>query len=182
MGFPRAGCGLSRHIRRSSTTSEEFRIAWRKQILKLNSNMPPTDEQIVAVYDFLGAFLKSVNDSVRNETQGWLNEFKGALGDIDKAVDAQKAAAAMTPAAAKGAIGVTLGDYESLDDSRWTLQLDNRKEEVKTGQSSASIALLDPGIYKLRVAGTRKQRPVAAEYPILVKSGEVTAVKVDKLG
>ena len=136
---------------------DDFRIGWRKQILKLNSNMPPTDEQILAVYDFLGAFLKSVNDSIRNETQGWLSEFKGALGDIDKAVEAQKAAAvaATSPAAVKGAISVTLGDFAWLENRRMDLPLDNRKEEIKIGQSTASIPLLDPGIYKLRVAGRR---------------------------
>jgi hypothetical protein len=161
---------------------EEFRIGWRKQVMKLNSNNPATDEQIIAVYDFLAAFLKAVNDSVRNETMGWVNEFKGALGDIEKNVDAQRAGAVVAAPAPKGAIRVVIVDNDSLDDSRWTLQLDNRKEEVKLGQSSASIALLEPGIYKLRIAGTRKQRPVAAEYSIAVKAGEINELTVDKLG
>lgn len=163
---------------------DDFRIGWRKQILKLNSNMPPTDEQILAVYDFLGAFLKSVNDAVQSETQSWLNEFKGALGDIDKTVEAQKAAAAAEIAAplAKGAISVSLIDIAELEESQWTLQLDNRKEEVKIGQSTASIPLLDPGIYKVRIAARRDGKPVAAEYPVRVTAGDVVSLKVDRLG
>ena len=59
---------------------EDFKIGWRRQILKLNSNMPPSDEQILAVYDFLGAFLKAVNDSVRAETSAFTSETWPAAG------------------------------------------------------------------------------------------------------
>jgi hypothetical protein len=162
---------------------EEFRINWRKQILKLNSNLPPTDEQVVAVFDLLASFLKSINDSVRSETQGWIVEFKGALADIDKTVEAQKAAAAALPAAAaKGAINVVVTEWDKLDDRTWTLQIDNRKEESKVGQSSAAIPLLDPGIYKVRVAGKLSKAPVAAEFTATVESSKVTTVDVKKLG
>lgn len=161
---------------------EDFRIGWRKQILKLNSNLPPTDEQIFAVYDFLAAFSKSVNDAVRTETEAWLMEFRGSIGDIDKTVGEQKAAAAAQAIGAKGAISVVLANTERLDDAQWTLQLDNRKEELKVGQSTATIQLLDPGIYKLRVAARREGQPVAYEVPVTVASGAVATVKVDKLG
>ena len=46
---------------------------------------------------------------------------------------------------------LTYEDYPSVDNAGWTLQLDNRKEDIKIGQSSTWISLLDPGIYKLRV-------------------------------
>ncbi|WBS05139.1 SLATT domain-containing protein [Pseudoduganella sp. SL102] len=162
---------------------DDFRIGWRKQMLKLNSNMPPTDEQILAVYDFLAAFLRSVNDAVRAETEAWLTDFKSSVADIDKTVDGQRAAAANIAAGgAKGALSVVLADAEELDGARWTLQIDNRKEEVKTGQSTATVPMLDPGIYKLRVAGIRRGRPVAAEYPVCVTPGDVTTLKVDRLG
>jgi hypothetical protein len=162
---------------------EEFRINWRKQILKLNSNAPPTDEQVIAVFDFLAAFLQSINDSVRNETQAWVAEFRGTLADIDKTVEAQRVAAAALPvAAAKGAINVVVAESAKLDDRTWSLQIDNRKEEFKVGQSSAAIPLLDPGIYKIRVAGKLKQVPVAAEFTATVESGKVTTVDVKELG
>jgi hypothetical protein len=162
---------------------DEFKINWQKQLLRLNSNQPPTDEQVVAVYDFLLAFLNSVNASVRNETQGWITEFRGALADVDKTIEAQKIAAAALPtAASKGAINVTVADYASLDNRRWTLQVDNRKEETKEGQSAAAIPSLDPGIYKLRVAGMRKGDVVATERTVLVKAGQVEDVKLEQLG
>jgi hypothetical protein len=162
---------------------DEFRIGWRKQILKLNANQPPSDEQILAVYDFLLAFLKSVNDAVRAETQSWVTEFRGALGDIDKTVEGQRAAATATAALpTRGALNVNVNDYKTLDDLRWTLQLDNRKEEMKIGQASASIPLLEPGIYKVRTAGARDGKPVAAEFAVVIKAGEITSQTVDKLG
>jgi hypothetical protein len=162
---------------------DEFRVNWRKQILKLNSNKPPTDEQILAVYDFLAAFLKSINDSVRNETQAWVTEFKGVLSEIDKTVEAQKAAAmALTKTTPNGGINILLQDYDTLDDLRWTVQLDNRSPEMREGQSSAAIPQLEPGLYRLRVAGQRKGKPVAAEYAVIVKSGEVYEQKIAKLG
>jgi SMODS and SLOG-associating 2TM effector domain 2 len=162
---------------------EEFTIGWRKEILKLNSNQPPTDEQIIAIYDYLLAFLKSINDAVRAETQSWVTEFKGTLGDIDKTVESQKTAAAAAAALpAKGALNITVADYRTLDEHRWTLQIDNRKEEIKIGQPSASIPLLDPGIYKVRIAGLRAKEPVAAELAVIVKPGDITTLPVEKLG
>ena len=162
---------------------EEFRVNWRKQIIKLNGNQPPSDEQVIAVYDFLMVFLKSINDSVRNETQGWVTEFKGVLADMDKTVEAQKAAAQALPAVPqKGAINVTVPGFDKLDDRKWTLQLDNRNAEVKEGQSVAAIPLLEPGIYKVRVAASRQKQVVAAEYTVDVKPGAISEVKVDMLG
>jgi ABC-type multidrug transport system fused ATPase/permease subunit len=165
------------------TNLEDFRINWRKQILKLNANQPPTDEQIIAVYDFLGSFLKSVNDSIKNETQGWVNEFKGALAEIDKTVELQKtAAAALTTTMAKGTIELSLEDSGELDENKWTVQLDNRKEEEKVGQRSAVITQLEPGIYRVRIAASRNAHVVAAEHSVIVKAGETTPVRVTKLG
>jgi hypothetical protein len=163
---------------------EEFRINWRKQILKLNANQPPTDEQIIAVYDFLGAFLKSVNDSIKTETQGWVNEFKGALAEIDKTVEAQRtaAAAALATVTAKGTIELTLEDSAELEDKRWTVQLDNRKEEEKVGQRSAVITQLEPGVYRVRVAARRDGQVVAAEHSVIVAPGETTSLRVTQLG
>jgi hypothetical protein len=161
---------------------EDFRINWRKQILKLNSNVPPTEEQVGAVFDFLAGFLKSINDSIRAETQAWVVEFKGALADIDKTVEAQKAAAAALPAgAAKGAINVVVADWQKFDERTWTLQIDNRKEEKKVGQSSAAVPLLDPGIYKVRVAGRLGEQPAAAEFTVTVQAGKVETVDVKDL-
>lgn len=162
---------------------EEFRINWRKQIVKLNSNVPPSDEQIGAMFDFLSAFLKSINESVRVETLAWATEFKGTLADIDRTVAEQKAAAAMLPPAApKGALTVAVGWWEKLDDRTWTLQLDNRTPETKVGQSSAAVPLLDPGIYRVRVAGRMNGNVVAAEFTATVKPNEVARVEATTLG
>ena len=110
-------------------------------------------------------------------------EFQGVLADLDKKAEAEKAATqSLSSVVAKGAINISVTGYETLDDRRWTLQLDNRKEETKEGQSSAAIPLLDPGIYKLRVAGHRKLALVAAEFTVLVKPGVIEEVKVEKLG
>jgi hypothetical protein len=162
---------------------EEFRVNWRKQIIRLNGNQPPTDEQVLAIYDFLMTFLRSINTAVETETQAWVAEFKGVLGDMDKTVEAQKAAAQALPAVpTKGAINISVPDFDKLDDRKWTLQLDNRPEEVKEGQSVAAVPLLEPGIYKVRVAGRRAQKIVAAEYTVDVKPGAIFELKVDKLG
>src|SRR5690606_8948199 len=94
---------------------DEFRINWRRQLLRLSSNRPATDEQILGVYDFFASFLRSVNDSVRNETRGWVTEFKGALADVDRVVEAQRAAASVRAQAAHGGgLNVTVQDYETL--------------------------------------------------------------------
>ena len=76
------------------TNLEEFRIGWRRHLLKLERHQPPKEEHVLRVYDFFSAFLKSVNDSVRSETQTWLTEFKGLLTDVDKVLEAQRSAGA----------------------------------------------------------------------------------------
>ena len=162
---------------------EAFGIDWRKQIVRLKSSSPPTDDQILGVYDFFGVFLKSLNDSVRGETQVWALEFKGALAEIDKTVEERKTAAlALTKATPAGGIRVVLADHDKLDEQRWTLKLDGRDAELKQGQASAAIPGLDPGLYRLRIAGKRDGKPVAAEFVVTVKSGEIAEQKVDQLG
>jgi hypothetical protein len=69
-----------------------------------------------------------------------------------------------------------------LDDRSWTLQLDNCTPEVNVGQSSAAIPLLDPGIYRVRVAGTMGGKLVAEEFTATVKPNEVASVDAKKLG
>ena len=162
---------------------DEFRINWRKQLLRLTSNRPPTDEQVLAVYDFFASFLRSVNDSVRNETQGWVTEFKGALTDVDRVVEGQRVSAlARNRAVQGGGLNVTVLDYETLDGRRWTLQLDNREPEARVGQPSAAIPQLEPGSYRLRVGGLRQNKPVGAELVVSVKAGQVLEQTVSKLG
>jgi hypothetical protein len=165
---------------------DSFRVNWRKQVLKLNANRPPSDEQIAALYDVLEAFSRSINDSIRNETQAWVVELKGVLADIDKTVETQRAAAAALAALpARGGLSVTLAadEYTTLDEPRkWTLQLDNRDPEVKVGQATAAVPSLDPGIYRLRISGSRQGQPVGAEYAVSIKPGEINDFKVPKLG
>lgn len=162
---------------------DEFRINWRRQLLKLASNRPPTDEHILGIYDFFASFLRSVNDSVRSETQGWVTEFKGALTDVDRVVEGQRVAALTSTRSTSGAgLNVTVQDYETLDGRRWTLQLDNREPEARVGQPSAAIPQLEPGSYRLRIAGMRQNKPVGAELVVTVKAGQVLEQTVAKLG
>ena len=162
---------------------ETFKIDWRRQLFLLKNGGAPTAEQILGVFDFLSAFLKSVNDSVRSETQSWVSEFKGALAELDQTVEAQRAraAAAATPGA-KGAMRVIVAGLDTLEGRDWSLQVDNRKEEAKSGQSTAVVNALEPGLYKLRISARREGRPVAVEHSVLVKEGEISEVKVDALG
>ena len=161
---------------------EVFKLEWRRRLFELSCGQAPTPEQVSALFDFLTAFLRSVNDSVRAETRDWVVEFKGVLADIDKTLESQRAAAALPPQNGKGAVHVELDAVESLDEGRWSLQLENRKEVVKEGQSTAVVTSLDPGIYKLRVSGVRKGKVVAAEHPVVIKASEIAQLRVDKLG
>lgn len=160
---------------------EEFRIGWRRHLLELNRHQPPREKHVLRVYDFFSAFLKSVNDSVRNETQTWLTEFRGLLSDADTAVEAQRAAAVATRMS-PGGLKLTVPDFETLDNRRWMLQVGDRDAETRVGQSSAAVGDLEPGLYRLQVAGQRAGKPVGAELMVTVKSGEVTEQSVPKLG
>lgn len=161
---------------------EAFKLGWQRKLFEVQPAQA-SSEQVRALFDFLGAFLASVNAAVQGETQSWVAEFKGALNELDKAVEAQRMTAAAAPMpGARGALRVEIVPLELLDDKRWTLQLENGKEELKEGQSSAVVTALEPGIYKLRVAAQKKGRPVAMEQPVVIKAGEVFEVRLERLG
>jgi hypothetical protein len=162
---------------------DAFRINWQKQVLLLNANDPPTDQQVAAMYDMLAAFSLTIDDAVRAETQAWASEFKQALADVDRTVEAQRAAAASLAAPGhRGGINVSVADYETLDDKAWSVQLDNRQAERKVGQASAALPMLEPGHYRVRIEGARQHKPVAAEQVVAVKVGEIAEVRFAKLG
>ena len=62
------------------------------------------------------------------------------------------------------------------------LQVGDRDPETRVGQSSAAVGELEPGLYRLQVAGQRAGKPVGAELMVTVKSGEVTEQSMPKLG
>jgi hypothetical protein len=161
---------------------EEFRLGWQRHLLKLNRHQPPKEEHVLRVYDFFSAFLRSVNNSVRNETQTWLTEFKGLLSDADRVVEAQRTAAAAAARTSPGGLKLTVPDYETLDNRRWMLQVGDRDPETRVGQSSAAVGELEPGLYRLQVAGQRAGKAVGAELMVTVKAGEVTEQSMPKLG
>lgn len=161
---------------------EAFKLGWQRKLYELHPAQPST-EQVRGLFDFLGAFLASVNAAVQGETQSWVAEFKGALSELDRTMEAERLTAATAPMpVTRGALRVEIVPLELLDDKRWTLQLENGKEEVKEGQFSAVVTALEPGIYKLRVAAQKKGRPVAVEQPIAIKAGEVFEVRLEKIG
>jgi hypothetical protein len=160
---------------------EVFKLEWRRRLFELSQGHEPMPEQVSALLDFLTAFLRSVNDSVRAETRDWVVEFKGVLADIDKTLESQRAAA-LPSQSGKGALRIELKAVDALDEGRWSLQLENRKEVVKEGQATAVLTSLDPGIYKLRISGLRKGKVVAAEHPVVVKAGEIAQLHVEELG
>lgn len=164
---------------------EDFEIEWSKCLTAVSSNNAQTDEHRLSLYELANAFVKKINDAIRAETDAWLSDFKSVIGDVDKSIQtslAESASATSNSIAKKGAISLSLSNVELLDGAKWTMQLENRNEEEKVGQSTAVLSALDPGMYRVRITATRAGRSVASELVAIVKAGEVVSVKVENLG
>jgi hypothetical protein len=68
---------------------DAFATQWAKECLRAGKQ--PTLEQVMANLDILAGFLGAMNDVVRSETRSWINEFRGALAELEKGVAATSA-------------------------------------------------------------------------------------------
>ena len=136
----------------------------------------------MANLDILGAFLTGINDLVRSETQSWVNEFRGALAELEKSVASTRAtvsASATDDDRVRGALEVHVADVAQLDDSAWTLQLEAQPPERHAGFSSAVLTHVGAGVVRVGVAATVNGIPVKEERAILVEPGKVSMLELE---
>jgi hypothetical protein len=152
-----------------------FSVAWAKECMHAGPN--PTTDQVLASIDVLAAFLASIDGVVRDETQAWVGEFRGALAALEKSVESSRAASATAPPE-RGAIEVHVLDANTLDDRTWTLQLATQDPIVCAGTASAAATHIAPGQVRVAVVGKLGGASVSAERVVTVEEGKVATVEV----
>ena len=163
-----------------SARRDAFATRWAKQCLRAGKQ--PTLEQVMDSLDILGAFLAGINDLVRSETQSWVNEFRGALAELEKSVAATRATVTASTAdddRVRGALEVHVKDVAQLDDAAWTLQLEAQSPTTYAGSSSAVLTDVSPGVVRVGVAGTIKGIPVKEERAVIVEPGRVAVLELE---
>jgi hypothetical protein len=160
-----------------SARRDAFATHWAKECLR--AGPAPTLEQLVANLDVLAAFLTAINDLVRSETQTWVNEFRGALAELERSVESTRATVAANTTPARGALEVHIADVAQLDDAAWTLQLGGQPPERHSGAASAVLTHVSPGVVRIGVAGTIRGIPVREERAIVVEPGKISTLELD---
>ena len=180
--------------------TEEFRMDWAA--LMSNLGEPPKAEQVTALLQRAKAFRMTIEALVTKETQEWATEFKNALAQLEKDIQArfdtakaerQKAdderraradreADDQKKAAAPGAVEATITNAGEADGFKFEARLGTNdaelaKEDVSNSDSWARLAV-PAGDYKLTVTASIKTKKVAKSAVISVKPGETTKVSL----
>ncbi len=152
-----------------------FSVAWAKECIHAGAN--PTTDQVLACVDVLAAFLASIDGVVRDETQAWVGEFRGALSELEKSVESAKAAGSTAPPE-RGAIEVHVLDVDALDGRKWSLQLATQDPIEYAGTASAAVTHVAPGQVRIAVKSEVGGAPASAERVITVEAGKLTLVEL----
>jgi hypothetical protein len=162
---------------------EQFEFAWAKERLRWPADpaasLPP--DVAATLLDLIAHFVADINDVVKQETQAWMTEFKGALADLDRSTsDARaQALAAVPPKAPRGAIEVVVVGLAKLDKQTWNLQVGESSPPITyVGTTSAALVDLAPGPVKLRLGGSIGAKSWSVERAAQVESGKTTQVQV----
>lgn len=153
-----------------------FAFAWMDE--RLRASAKPSEDQLLASGKVLAAFIAGVDEVVRSETQTWANEFRGALADLDKAAEAQRAQLAALAPPERGAIEVRVSGATTVDEEAFTVQLRDGELIARKGATTVAFTQQPPGVSRLVVKAKRAGRDVVVERAVTIESGKVTAIDI----
>jgi hypothetical protein len=136
---------------------QEFQLDWESERASLAGGQP-SSEKIAQMLARCKTFVLNVNSVVREETEGWIQEFQETLKMLDEKAKAQ--AVASEPGALN--LTVTNGNDSFIGENGnsvpgWHLIIDDMPAKVYTG-TSAGISNLLPGKHKIRAEGQLKEQ------------------------
>lgn len=159
------------------TLRETFELAWPRAALRFPREGDIPDDILLGALDVLLTFTKSVNDTIRDETQAWAADFREALKGMGEAIEKQRMAAmAYSTIAERGAVTVTVDGASQLDDHTWTLTISGQEPVKVQGASTEVVERLSPGLITVRVAAKRGGKPVAAAAATTIEAGKSASV------
>jgi hypothetical protein len=126
----------------------------------------------------IAAFVQTIHDLTRAETQAWVVEFRGALGDIEKTLEAVRAANIAPASRRNGAIEVRVTNAAELDGQAWTVQLGEDPPVERMGASSAVLDEVPAGVAALTVRASRGGSVVTTEKAVEVSEGKLATMQV----
>jgi hypothetical protein len=148
-----------------------FQLTWMQERLKL-SEQALTFERTLELLQFMKAFVSDFDQVVNAETKLWVEEFRGNLSDMERAVETQRATTpVITAPASTGALRIRLEGAELLDGQRWLVQLGNEPFAEHVGGTMV-VNNLSPGLLAVKVKAHRDGRPLAAEDVAFIRAGE----------
>lgn len=156
---------------------EGFELSWPRAAVRFPREGEIPDDILLGAIDVLLAFTKSINDTIRDETQAWAADFREALKGTGESLEKQRLAAmGYAVIAERGAVTVTLTAADTLDEHTWTLTLSGQEPIKVTGASTEVVERLPPGLVTIRVTGKRAGKSLSAAAAATVEAGKNTTV------
>lgn len=156
---------------------ETFDLSWPRAAVRFPREGDVPDDILLCAIDVLLAFTKSVNDTIRDETQAWASDFREALKGMGESLEKQRIASmAYSTIAERGSVTVTLTAADKLDEHTWTLTLSGQEPITIEGSSTEVVERLSPGLVTVRASGRRDGKPLSAAAAVTVEAGKNTSV------
>ncbi len=162
---------LELHAKRNA-----FSASWVK--LCLQAGVSPRAEYVAASVDALSDFLASIDEVVRNETQSWVAEFRGALAELDKSVETTRGQLGLGAVPERGALEVRVPNVKSLDGTVWTLRVGGSQPTTQSA-TTAAVSHLAPGLLRVVASGRRGGSEISAERAVPIEAGKIATLEMD---
>lgn len=147
---------------------EEFQLDWQAELAV--KPRPPDDKKIQRLLDRAKVFLTQVNQTVQDETNTWIEEFKSTLKQIDEMIKAKEAATALA------GLNVEVTDGDQFTDG-WSLAINDGPPRPYRGKT-AGLRNVIPGIHTVRIEGQKDGKDQVAEVTVSVPAGGIASVQV----
>jgi len=158
---------------------ETFELSWPRAAVRFPAKGDIPDDVLLSAIDVLLAFTKSINDTIRDETQAWAADFREALKGMGESLEKQRMAAmGYANIAERGSLTITLVGADKLDDHRWTLSVSGQPDNEVHGSSTEVVERLPPGLVTLRASGRRDDKLLKTAAAVNVEAGKNIAVSL----
>lgn len=156
---------------------ERFRIEWARGLRRAGSAALSPD-QVAAAFALLLDYCSALNGALISETQAWVIEFRGSLGETERFIEAQRQSVAAVAAASRatGGLRVRVDGLDRLDDRRWSLLVGTGATAVDYDGQDQAAMLLEPGLVKVRFEACKGGTPIIVEDLANVESNQTSVV------
>ncbi len=155
------------------TRLDDFLMEWIQAKAKLKDT-DPTPEERDEFLKLCRNFLTNLDRLIQEESKLWIQEFKGALAQIDKQLQQQ------ITSVKRGGINITVTNYDQIQEGSGKVRLDGDEKNL----NGKTVAYKDKfaGRYKVTIEGNLKdngnEKPATIEKLVEIKEDSITTAEM----